>query len=184
MPDTGFVFPGTAVNDPGPDVDWINPGNATADDGNFAHYPADTDWLHCQNFDFSSIPGGATIDGVEVKIGDFSLLGDGTKEFNGLVLLDETGTRGATSRHTEISVINTTVKTEIAGSDTDLWGQPLTNDIVQDVDFGVAARVRVIGGLIVNPFLDYIQMKVYYTGPPPQESWAMNTVRCSRKTKG
>ena len=75
MADTGFKFAGAGVNVGGLGPDWTLPGNVVADDA------ADTivicgnniisDVLNTDTYGFA-IPSGATIDGVEVEIVDYT----------------------------------------------------------------------------------------------------------------
>ncbi len=78
MSDTGFIFPGTMVGNrtiAGSDVDWTSPDNAKADDTSVASAnigPGDeSSGLAASNFDFTSIPDSARIDGIEIRVGDY-----------------------------------------------------------------------------------------------------------------
>jgi hypothetical protein len=190
MADTGFLFPGTTAGIravTGGAYSWENPGNIVADDGNTALYSTSDAQLPslglaASNFDFSVIPAGATIDGIEVRVGDYirtasvfvwtrvALIladdSDGSITNNGLVLP------------------STVLQTNESGGATDLWDETIDRADVQDVDWGffVAANCDVNFN---NLTIDFMQMKVYYTesaeaGPP--DAWAVQTQRNSRKS--
>ena len=64
-------FPSTTVSANTGNAAWVTPNNAQADDGSTTEAPGDsdnaeTDQLNCTNFG-SSIPAGATIDGIEFE---------------------------------------------------------------------------------------------------------------------
>jgi hypothetical protein len=85
---TSWVIAGTAVNDNSYGVTaWVNPGNATADDDTYAVWAdvttvgEDSNRLKVTNFDFSSIPDNAWVDGFQYKI-DCRRTGTSTATWN------------------------------------------------------------------------------------------------------
>ncbi len=179
MADTGFVFPDTAVGNRAitdSDADWTNPDNIKADDSSDATVilvsAGDLSrGLAASNFDFSVIPAGATIDGIEVQVGDYNEgSGDALVWDNGfgtghckLILADNTD--GSVTKHTSLTDPTTTDATDQAGGAADLWSETISDTDVKDVDWGFFV------GLFTIPangdmFIDFMQMKVYYTPGP------------------
>jgi len=174
LTNTGWKFPGTMVGNrtiTGSDADWTNPDNCKADDGSVAEvtlaaFLDHSSGLAASNFDFSVIPSGATIDGVEVRFGDYVTNAAVTNEVDvvRLILADNTDgieNKGA-SGQAEISNWIESNLTDEAGGAIDLWGEVLTRTDVQDVDFGCFFNARrvVPGGTDFD--VDFIQMRVFY----------------------
>jgi len=165
--DTGFKFPGSTDGSRGKTAspNWVNHANITADDGSDAVVTLgifdNSDGLGASNFDFSSVPSGATIDGIEVRVGDYLRTNfEAIWYFSNLILADNTD--GSENKQAELVDPTGTANTDEAGGASDLWGETLTDTDVKDVDFGFF--VRVIGSIegdVVN--VDFMQMKVYYT---------------------
>ena len=181
MADTGFVFPGTGVGNrtiTGGDVNWTNPA-ITGDDGDNAFWntssqPEQSNGLAGSNFDFSSIPAGSTIDGIEVQVGDYESGGANTWEVLRLILADTTD--GSVSKHADLLAITGSLQTDEAGGASDLWSETIGRTDVQDSDWGFF-----VGQEATEDFqsssIDFFKMKVYYTLKPiitdvnTTESW-------------
>lgn len=171
MADTGFVFPGTAVGNrtiTGGDKDWSTPSGITADDISDAFWGTFTpteqsNGLAGSNFDFSSIPSGATIDGIEIRVGDYSESALGGQEWAVLRLILADDTDGSDNRFDELTAIpaDPTETTDEVGGASDLWSETITDTDVKDVDWGFFVGTESSG--ITNCFVDFFQMKVYYT---------------------
>lgn len=135
-----------STSDPGSGQNWTNPGNIVADDGSYATCSVTTgqtsDWLIGTDYDFA-IPAGATINWValvvpcHVATGDEVVILDAKLVVGGSIV-------GTNKADPSLNVIN-------PGSDTDqavppsgpasTWGNALTAELVNAVDFGVAIRI-------------------------------------------
>ena len=168
MADTGFVFPGTGANRPiASQVDWSNPTNITADDGSNATVTLDSqsaDGLAASNFDFSGIVNGSTIDGIEVRVGDYEAVGPAIGWFwaaVNLILADDSD--GSEDKSSELST-PFTLLTDEAGGASDLWSETISDTDVKDVDWGFFVSANKNSGSdTLN--IDFMQMKVYFTEP-------------------
>ncbi|MBX3580851.1 MAG: hypothetical protein KF810_03005 [Rhizobiaceae bacterium] len=169
MADTGWVTVGTGANnaDAG-NTAWSNPGNiTTASDAAYAIVGLAKDttsqYLHGTNCDFSAIPSGATIDGVEARVRKWS--GGGPTDHT--IQLIVGGTRSGDNKSAGAawaSPSSTNVSYDYGGA-SDLWGLSLSRSDVVAVNFGLAVRAARVGGSggTVNIRVPYIQLKVHYT---------------------
>ena len=183
MADTGWKFPGTGANRPiASQVDWGNPGNVTADDGSTAAVTMGTfglsDGLAASNFDFSSIPAGSTIDGIETRVGDYASFEPVIFVAGNLILADDSD--GSVSKHTELAEPSFFNTTDEMGGAAELWTETPTRTDVTDVDWGFFVAVQHFAVGIGNITVDFMQMKVYYTAgaaaltePPLVHSFAV-----------
>jgi len=165
MADTGWKFPGTAVgNRPvaGAGENWASPDNIKADDGSDASVMGFEPWrsygLAATNFDFSGIPGGSTIDGIEVRVGDYSDDGGTVWGVCKLILADDSD--GSVSKHADLATPGS-LQTDEAGGSVDLWSETIGLSDVQDSDWGFFVTGE--GNLFETLSVDFMQMKVYYT---------------------
>jgi hypothetical protein len=172
MPDTGWKLPGTAVGNraSGGSYDWSNPSYITTDDTSYASFfiPVATGFtrgLAGTNYDFSAIPAGSTIDGIECWVGDYymtnSLTTYGWTE-GSLILADDSD--GSVSKHAELNTFSTLIQSDVMGGASELWSETITRGDVTDVDWGFFVRAfgsRVDPGQYI--YVDYLRMKVYYT---------------------
>ena len=167
MADTGWVSPGTVVGNRGTlGPSWSNPTNADTADSVYADVVVTSAveasrGLAASNFDFSGIPAGAHIDGIEVGIQAYFVDGvtaSPALSNNSLILADNTD-----GSATKIATAPTTsTQNSTLGGPTDTWGESLTRADVQDVDFGFFV-VASIGSAISTKFqVDQLRMKVYY----------------------
>lgn len=169
MADTGWVSPGTVVEDTSYGaVHWSNLSNITTSNNSYADfYPGSGQdlsyYIKPTNFGFS-IPSGATINGIEVRIErKQSAFPDYYAYDSRLRIVKSDGTISTTDR-ADTSTGWTTGDTQIVyGSSSDLWGETWSYTDINDADFGVAFSVQ--GSYIpaVNAFVDAIDIKVYYT---------------------
>jgi hypothetical protein len=135
------------------------------------------DYLVVSNFNFSSIPNGSTVNGIEVLIernGDTN--GANSVIDNSIVIRKADGTLGSTNKATSGSWSNTdeTVTRPTSGGSTDTWdlswtvgdGDPVTD--IKDADFGVAISGKGAasgGNKTVAGRIDNVQITIYYTPP-------------------
>jgi hypothetical protein len=174
---TGWKFPGTMVNNrpvTGSDYDWTNADNAKADDGNSAEvelFVSDdqSSGLAASNFDFSEVPSDATINGIEVRVGDVIRDAAGTTLFTDCRLILADDSDGTETKHTPWNSfpegpVDQTLRTFIAGGGNDVWGETLTGADVLDVDFGFFISMK---SAINHPTIDvdFMQMRINYNVP-------------------
>jgi hypothetical protein len=164
---TGWKFPGSAAGARtvgGSDVNWSNANNVKLDDGNKATAnPASgesTSGLAANNFDFSVIPAGATISGVEVRVGDHEFPA-ATPVWDNCRLIDSDNSDAADNKAGDLSISGGTEQTDDVGGWNVHWGQGFTRADVQDADFGffVSMTAGGPGGL---QQVDFMQMRVFY----------------------
>ncbi len=169
MADTGWVFPGTAVADrpiSGSSWDWINQDNIKADDGNNAEDSGsptgDSSGLAASNFDFSSIPAGSIIDGIEVQVGDYRKQG-GTWGWAVVRLILADDSDGTENKNADLAAPTESDQTDQVGGASELWSETIGLSDVQDVDWGFFIGAdRISGPGVESFFVDFMQMKVYY----------------------
>jgi hypothetical protein len=175
MATTGAKFPtlGTTTAElPYDDFAWQTPTNIYSNDGNNAYVDDNafdsglyTGVLKASGFDFSAIPDGSTILGVEVKIEAHYTVG--TAQLSLAQLLDVNGAKVGTNlcaTPVALTVTNPTVITR--GAADNLWGNVLTAAWVKDPDFGVALGIDATGNNS-NVYIDYVTMEVTYDPPAP-----------------
>jgi len=182
MADTGFLFPGTTAGDrtiTGGDSNWLNSGNITADDTSNATWEPSglqqSNGLAASNFDFSSIPAGSTIDGIEIRAGDFKASVDSPAwDVLRLILADDSD--GTENKNGELIAWTGSDQTDEAGGSSDLWSETIGLSDVQDVDWGffVGGSGDGFGSLLE---IDFLQMKVYFTAAPPGQPVTVNSQR-------
>lgn len=164
MADTGFKFPGTMVGNRGAgSTVWANPDNAKANDAVYASvllFSVNSKHLAASNFDFSVIPAGSTIDGIEVEVQgyDHSV---GTSVWNALRLILADDSDGSENKQAELSQLTTSLQTDVAGGASDLWSETIIRADVQDIDFGFQVSINATD--VGNQRIDSLRMKVFYT---------------------
>lgn len=180
MPNTGFIICGTADqwdhDSDGGSNGFASPSGATADDGSFA---TTRDYslgiasgsplvLRCTNFDFSSIPPGATIDGFVVRLGDWYRSSGTIDIIDDLVqLIDENGALVGADQSTGSLVLLTGSQQNFdIGNGTSLfgWGS-VDRTKLQDPSVGVAIQL-VNSGFAHGSQIgsgDFVAINVYYS---------------------
>jgi hypothetical protein len=170
---TGEKFPTAAqtINEsPWLDEAWVNPNNALTNDGTNAAVTAatydtgdQTAVLKLYTYDMSSIPVGATIDGVIVRI---HARGDSTSVRIDLCqLLDTSRAKVGTNKASTVVPMTASLATYTFGANNDLWGNSLTRAWVQDADFGVAIGCHANTNNS-EAHVNYATIEVFYTVPP------------------
>jgi hypothetical protein len=155
---TGNVLPGTGESNNGIGATaWTNPTNILTDNAANAtcNAGASSQYLVARNFNFASIPDGATINGVTVRIEALES-SSGTESLNAR-LQDASGVLTGSSKALTISGTGATVYTY--GGISDLWGATLTTAIVKDADFGVRFWFTTSHNMTV----DYVTIGIEYT---------------------
>lgn len=150
------------------DEAWSNPTNIYSDDGNTASITGpqfdngdQTELLVASGFDFSEIPDGATIDGVECKVNTWYANNGASVDL--LQLLNTSKTPVGTnqcSTPVALTLDDTTIITK--GSSSDLWGNELTAAWVKNSNFGVAIGMIATANN-ADVFVDYVTLSVTYT---------------------
>lgn len=166
---TGLVIAsaGANVNDGG-NTAWSNPGNITASDNARAscfRSSNGTSQLLYATFDLSTVPDGATITGVVVRVErSYSSSVPPQQVRDNSLRLTKDGTnmvgdnKGATSTDWPL---NSDANADYGGS-SDLWGTTLTAAEVKAAAFGVMLKITLTGATSINARVDAIWMNVHY----------------------
>lgn len=172
MADTGWVTAGTGANNAAAgNTAWGNTGNiTTATDAAYSEASSvaksgSTQYLHAANFDFSSIPSGSTIDGIEALVRR-QQTGTGGSSDNTIQLIlggSRTGSNLASSEDWSSSI-----QSKQYGGASNLWGLTPDRSDVISASFGLAIRGNNLSGITqINLRVYYVQIKVHYTEPEP-----------------
>ena len=144
---------------------WSNPTNIYADDGqtaSLAYQSGDSKYLDATNFDFTSIPNNATINGITVVINRWASSSDGT---NGVKdtevrLLKYGSTVGNDKKKSSVWGTDSSGLVTYGGA-TDLWGESWNVSDIKDNNFGARLEVDINGSRSAH--VDYIKIKVDYS---------------------
>jgi len=167
---TAWEFPGTIVGNrtrAGSNFNWANPTNAGADDGNFALADGTgasqvSAGLAASNFDFSAIPAGAVVNGIEIRVGDFKER-NGNAFWNWLRLILPDDTDGSVSRQASLASIDTAEQTSEVGGQDDVWSEAgFSRADVLDVDFGFVIACTLTTDT-TECDVDFMQMRIHWT---------------------
>jgi hypothetical protein len=168
-PTTAVATTGTGANDASTGSQaWSNAGNITAEDATYAtatlSASTDTQYLKATNFGFS-IPSGATINGIGVRVKKRSTNGE---IIDLAVRLVKGGTIGSTDASQLSRWFVTTPDYHYYGGATDLWGDTWTDTDINASNFGMALRAQwenVNSAQISDvASVDVIKIEVFYTG--------------------
>ena len=156
-------FAGAGVSEGLEEMPWINPGNITADDGSEAtisNYDSDEfeKTLRSHTYGFT-IPGTATIDGIEVIVGRRNSSSPGVAD--NIIRLAKAGTAVGDNKSTAV-VWPSTEGAITYGSPTDLWGTTWTPAEINASGFGATLNPLNTGNG-ENAAVDYHRIIVYYT---------------------
>jgi hypothetical protein len=129
-----------------------------ADDGSYANTFWDAANVKQYNFSFS-IPGGADIDGIEVRAEAYKAIGSGTITFDFKTYYNS---RATAAPDTKVSSgINTSDTVVTVGGASDLWGRSSWSDTdFTNANFAVYIESNIPWGTV---YVDYVQAKIYYT---------------------
>ena len=167
MADTGWVLSGTQANvDRSSGTDWNDPTDAATSNDDWAWCPVakfyDTsDWLRLTNFDFSSIPDSASIDGIEVRIERKASAADYITDTDVQLVLDGVvkGDDKASASYWPTSDANADY-----GGAADTWNSGLTIANIKDSGFGMQiATINNNEDSAVTAYVDCVWIKIYYT---------------------
>jgi hypothetical protein len=168
MADTGIIAPTaavTATEDPWLDNDWVSPANIygageAAITASQFDSPNQSYVLKAYGFDFSAIPDGSTIDGVQVVINARYAVAAVSLDL--CQLLDTSRAKVGTNKYATPQALTTSAANYTIGGAADKWGNELDAVWVKDPDFGVAIGA-VAGGSNSDVFIDSVTMQVWYT---------------------
>jgi len=152
--DTGFNPPSANAN-----YGWTNPGNAYVSDDSRAVADNKNNFVHYYNFGLS-IPSGSAINGIEVQVEGYT-----TNSRQAVIDLSWNGgssyTSGSGDKTTNMP--GTTAAAEAVrtfGGPTDTWNRTWASG--DFTNFRVRLNANSSNGAL---YIDYIQVKVYYTEP-------------------
>lgn len=172
MADTGYIGMGTAATGSGGgDAAWVNPSNALANDEVFATAaiddvvpPIQSHNLSVTNGNFSSIPVGATINGIEMYF--WAKVTPGTANMRGFFVYRTSDTSWYSLVNNAPAGLTTTLTYFERGGATDLAGVTWTRADIVAVGFGTSIWTNDASGPETVVSVDSIQVKVYYTANP------------------
>lgn len=153
--DTGYRYPQTGK------VNGVANANMGADDGTMAALAAgEFNEFQATNFDFSSLPDNASVQGIEVIVEHQSNTGNPAKDH----VVNLMGVEGGTSNKAKTGNWPSTTTTVTYGGEADLWGsQYITTDILKASTFGVRViATRGTVGVDSTGGIDRVQVRVHY----------------------
>lgn len=175
MSATGDTFPGAGSTSGSPA--WSDPGDITADDSSFATVTGllagnTTGNLIATDFGFGDpggVPNGATIDGVEVKIGKYATRID----MHDYVVRLWTGSEVGDDKADGVTDWDTGGIVEASyGGAADDWNASLSASDVRASSFGATIRaINDHASLPSSPSVDYFKINVTYTEQPTEPSF-------------
>lgn len=159
----------TTAEAPWDDVGWSSLANHQTSDNswlvsNFASLDEKSYVLYVKGFDLSSVPDGARIDGITVRIEANAFVSNA--EIGLVQLLDATGARVGDNKASTPVALTTTDVVYTFGGAADKWGNALTAAWVKDADFGVAIAATNKRSGAEAARIDYITCEVHYTVMP------------------
>jgi hypothetical protein len=167
--DTSSTKDPTSASDTG--SDWANITNIYSSNNNYASAtapvsPSLTSGLRATGFDFSAIPSGSTILGIEVLIE--GKVSSSVAFYVPSLYLSYNGNNIGDNKGIELTGDPDTYwwneeKTLTYGSSTELWGAGLTVAQLKDSSFGVTMYASAYPGFSGTCQIDNIKIKVYYT---------------------
>ena len=168
---TDWKNPGTAANDSSVGtIAWSNLSNILSENSSYADalppgagiYTYSANYLKATNFGFS-IPDGATIDGIEVRVVRKQGVSVSDVSDNEIKII-----KGGAISSTNLSSYAawaTTDETVDFGGTTNLWGETWSASDINNSNFGVVISPELSAGYegTASAYVDNIQMRVYYT---------------------
>ena len=167
MANTGFILPQSAETvseSPYSNDTWVSPeniygaGEASITSNTFDG-PDYSYVLKAYNYNLSSIPAGATIDGVVARINSRA---SNSMNIVLVQLLNASRAKVGTNLASTPVALSTSATDYDFGAADNKWGNALDETWVKDADFGVAYAVQ-SGSPNADLFCDYISIDVYYT---------------------
>jgi len=163
--DTGWKLGGTAATVSVGGVPWATPSNVLTDDANAAVIAGSTfdysDILRVTNFAFG-IPGGATINGIEMKYRRRNTTNNDIKELETKLVLS--GTKVGNNKADGATFWNSVNETITVGGASDLWGWgSATVANINNSAFGISLESEDSGSGSDTWRIEAVFMKIYYT---------------------
>jgi len=171
---TAYLTAGTLTQGSEGGFTWSNPANARVADGVYAAVVCTasskssataSNSLQWTNFDFSGIPSGSTIVGIEAEDKVYASINDPNSGYGD----DKTlylRYNGSNVGNNMISAVNWPVspgEVRTYGSSTNMWGTTLTRDQIASSTFGIYLQVAANATM----YIDYFKIRVYYYIAPP-----------------
>jgi hypothetical protein len=166
--DSGWKAPSLSI--PSDGTGFTNPDNAFSSDDVYATVDVDGQQQQYTNFGLS-IPDGATINGIRVRVEAHHSTGHGLRRF--VVDLSWNGGTNWTSTTLKTGQFGTSDTTRTVGSTTQTWGRTWSADDFTDANFRVRLTTDLGSGTLS---VDYVVVRVYYT--------ATHTINASADTGG
>lgn len=160
MADTGYQSPTSNENMAG---FVTTPQNAYASDNTYAVFdPSSNESVDYYGFDFSSIPSGSQIDGIEISLEAYlTSVGDPPRQFTVTPRYNSRGTNAPSSANTGNFGGSDTTLT--VGGATSLFGRTWTVGDFTTANFSIRVQEDADFFFNQNLSLDHIQAKIYYT---------------------
>ena len=164
---TDWLFPTSMsqVNAGAGTVAWAGTGNIGADDGSNATCVLNvqaSQYLRGSSFDFAgqSIPGGATITGVEARISRYQTDAGAQRDLN-VLLADYTDFDPLSLNRAKPDSWPTTETLAVYGGQNDTWGLTLTKALLETSSFALLLlATRDVGSTVLA--VNYMQLRAHY----------------------
>lgn len=122
--------------------------------------PSTSYYLKCTNFGFTTIPSGATVDGIVVEFGAYGRFSSTVVDARMRIV--KGGTIGSTDRSSATPWdTGGTFPAHTRGGSTDLWGESWTDTDIKSSGFGVA--IACTNTEFSRGQVDWVRITVYYT---------------------
>lgn len=168
MADTGWVIAGAGASVAGSGEPWVNPGNITTDDGNYANASAgskdeDTYYLKASSFGLS-VPSDGTITGIGVRIKAYDSVG--CTKITEVIVGKSDSTLGNDLESSFRTIASTEANYDYGGS-SENWGLTWSYSDVNASTFQVRLRCNLSQNVYMpgQPGINAIFVKVYYSVP-------------------
>jgi len=180
--DTGWKDPSANAADTGGDGNGfeLSPENAYSDDAAVASNLQGDGDRHCY-YDYNfGLPGGATVDGIEVRLDWYVNTAAGAPKLE-VELSWDGGTSWTSAKKTNNG--KTIEQTHILGGPTDTWGRSWTVDELSNANFRVRITCTSNRPQENNYYLDWVPVNVY-DDPPTAVDLTSFAARSSRSAAG
>jgi hypothetical protein len=168
--DTGWKYPASAEGDRGAQsITWSSADNIGGDEGQYA--TADFTFLGELSKGLGGasfglgVPAGATIDGIEVRVGDYSRVGSAGPAWLSVNLTLANKLDGVENKISDIGAgaMSTILSTAEAGGVAELWSETIDDTDVNNVNWGFNLHAEMLFTNTTSVRVDFYQMVVYYT---------------------
>jgi len=146
----GYFAPSSASG-----TGWTNSANILTSNNLYTTATRSSKKLTASGFNISSIPGNATIDGIEVTVEGYHSAGSARNVM--VALWNATSGAWSSSKTTSLTTTDTTFT---FGNTTDLWGKAWSANDFANANFKIQLTSTGFGGTI---YIDQVQVKVHFT---------------------